>query len=103
MLVRINHIEYFCIQEHFVVDEDEQPIDKFMMPLSLQYGLDVDENATLKMVFINIAPMLIKEQSRKAGEKANQPTVTTLMSHFRLLRNTIDSFEQARFNLISNW
>lgn len=64
------------------------------MPLSLQYGLDVDENSTIKLVFMNIAPMLIKEQQRKAGDKANKPTVTTLMSHFRLLRNTIDSFEE---------
>lgn len=88
-----------CIwQEHFVVDEGEQRIDNFAIPLSLQYGLDTVEEDTpsVTLVFLNIAPMIMKEQNRKAGEKANQPTVTTLMSHFRLLRNTIDSFEQVR-------
>ncbi len=80
------------------MDEGEQRIDNFAIPLSLQYGLDTVEEDTpsVTLVFLNIAPMIIKEQNRKAGEKANQPTVTTLMSHFRLLRNTIDSFEQVR-------
>lgn len=71
-----------------------------MIPLSLKYGLDIDENSNIKLVFMNIAPMTIKEQQRKPGEKANQPTVTTLMSHFRLLRNTIDSFDQVWSRLL---
>ncbi|XP_057379729.1 Fanconi anemia group D2 protein-like [Daphnia carinata] len=87
-------------QEHFVVDETEQQIDNFQIPLSLQYGLDTVEEDTpsVSMVFLNIAPMVIKEQNRKDKrdrENANQPSLTTLMSHFRLLRNTIDSFEEA--------
>lgn len=87
-------------QEHFVVDETEQQIDIFQIPLSLQYGLDTVEEDTpsVAMVFLNIAPMAIKEQIRKDKrdrESANQPSLTTLMSHFRLLRNTIDSFEEA--------
>ena len=97
----VSFIHPYFLQENFIVDEDEQPIDKFLMPLSLQYGLDVvDENATIKLVFLNIAPLIINEHSRKAGEKTNKPTVTTLMSHFRLLRHTIDSFDQVSFNFL---
>lgn len=93
------------IQEHFVVDESEQQIDNFQISLSLQYGLDtVDEDTpSVSMVFLNIAPMAIKEQNRKDRrdrESANQSSLTTLMSHFRLLRNTIDSFEEVLLLLI---
>ena len=89
----------FTLQEHFVVDESDQKIDIFPIPLSLQYGLDTVEEDTpsVTLIFLNIAPMIIKESNRKAGEKTSQPTITTLMSHFRLLRNTIDSFDQVTF------
>lgn len=38
--------------------------------------------------------MAVKEQSRKAGERSSDPTLTTLMSHIRLMRNIIDSYDQ---------
>lgn len=82
-------------------DEDEQPLDGFDIRLTLQYGLDATEvnNETgIKMVFLNIAPLIIKEASGRKGpppdKGAVQPSVTTLMSHFRLLRNTIDSLQE---------
>lgn len=81
------------------MDESEQKIDIFQIPLSLQYGLDTveEDSPSVLMVFLNIAPMSIKEQIRRDKrdrESANEPSLTTLMSHFRLLRNTIDSFEE---------
>lgn len=76
-----------------MVDEDEQNIDNLEIAMSLQFGLDkVDENSNVKMVFMNLGPMVVAEKGRKAGEQTRQSTVTTLMSHFRLLRNTIESF-----------
>ena len=76
-----------------MVDEDEQTIDNLEVAMSLQYGLDkVDEESNVKMVFMNLGPMVIAEKGHKTGEQTRQLTVTTLMSHFRLLRNTIESY-----------
>ena len=81
------------------MDESEQEIDIFPISLSLQYGLDTaeEDKPSVKLIFLNIAPMIIKESNGKVGEKTNKPTITTLMSHFRLLRNTIDSFDKVTF------
>lgn len=82
------------------MNEKEQKIDIFHIPLSLLYGLDtVEESPEDELVFLNIAPIAIKEQIRRDKrdrESANEPSLTTLMSHFRLLRNTIDSYEEVR-------
>lgn len=83
------------------MDEKEPKIDIFQIPLSLLYGLDTVEEDSPEntLVFLNIAPMAIKEQIRRDKrdrESANEPSLTTLMSHFRLLRNTIDSYEEVR-------
>ena len=62
------------------------------MPLSLQYGIDkTEDNPGLRLVFVNLAPLIMAEYSRKKGEPTPKSAITTLMSHFRLLRNTIDS------------
>ena len=88
-------------QDKFVVDEDEQSIDGLEIAMSLQYGLDkIEENSSVKMVFMNLGPMTIAEKNRKTGEQTRQSTVTTLMSHFRLLRNTIDSYEEVSVFLV---
>lgn len=83
------------------MNEKEQKIDIFHIPLSLLHGLDTVEEDSSEdgLVFLNIAPIAIKEQIRRDKrdrESANEPTLTTLMSHFRLLRNTIDSYEEVR-------
>ena len=78
------------------MDEDQQ-FDNLQIPLSLQYGLDAAEaeSSNMTLLFLNIGPMAIKEQNRKAGERSSEPTLTTLMSHIRLMRNIIDSYDQA--------
>ena len=96
------------------MDDTEQQIDNFQIQLSLQYGLDVveEDSPDSPIVFLNIAPMTILEQirrERRDRESANKSSLITLMSHFRLLRNTIDSYEEvnifqftkfSRFHLI---
>ena len=96
------------------MDDTEQQIDNFQIQLSLQYGLDVveEDSPAGPIVFLNIAPMTILEQirrERRDRESANKSSLITLMSHFRLLRNTIDSYEEvnifqftkfSRFHLI---
>lgn len=87
------------------MDEDEQPLDDLPIRLSLQLGLDQLEESNMKPVFINIGPMTLFEASRKPGDRPSggpkKATVTTLMSHFRLLRHTIDSYDQVRTSLSS--
>ena len=81
---------FSVLKANFVVDENEQPINNLGLPLSLQYGLnDIDAEPGVSIVFMNIAPMAIREQNRKAGERTNLPTLTTLVSHFRFLRNML--------------
>ena len=96
------------------MDDTEQQIDNFQIQLSLQYGLDVveEDSPAGSIVFLNIAPMTIQEKirrERRDRESANKSSLITLMSHFRLLRNTIDSYEEvnifqfkkmSRFHLI---
>ena len=87
-------------QDKFVVDEDEQKIDNLSVPLSLLYCLEkVEENSDVKMVFLNLGPMTIMEYNRKSGEQAQKTTAITLMSHFRLLRNVIDSYEAVLYSI----
>ena len=96
------------------MDDTEQQIDNFQIQLSLQYGLDVveEDSPAGSIVFLNIAPMTIQEKirrKRRDRESANKSSLITLMSHFRILRNTIDSYEEvnifqfqkiSRFHLI---
>ena len=95
-------MKYDSFQDEFVVDEDEQNISNLDIEMSLQYGLDkVDENSNVKMVFMNLGPMVIAEKDRKTSKQTRQSTVSTLMSHFRLLRNTIESYGEVNKSLFS--
>lgn len=79
-----------------MVDEEKQPLDDFPVKLALKMSLNTVEANDLinKRQFINIAPMTFKEALRQLGDPlGNEASVTTLVSHFRLLRNTTQSYE----------
>ena len=80
-----------------MVNEDEQPLDGFPVKLALKMRLidTVEANEFIsKPAFVNIGPMTFNEVPRLPGDPfGNKASITTLFSHFRLLRSTIDSSE----------